>query len=269
MVGMITSVEAPQLAGKLDDLSPLESIQLLLSGKSGESLEALVEFMVLTKMFDHTRVTWGQFLVKYMDFVMTTLTGRTSLHVTFHYHNDLLAAAKREVRAKRPQMACVSYATWCEHFLNDMLYGVLTRGGMSPSAVRVIMRRLTPEDKVAVIGDLTKCRMDTVLTRDLKRVNRVRNDYLHYKIHTVPEMNRMTKRAADAVLKAEQLVNGLLDYERKALLGDFNYKKFLRRLLGSAKHLAEAMDEANTILENRGSKYRFFLEASGKRGAGS
>jgi hypothetical protein len=238
---------------------PHDLLKGLLAGEATESAQALVEMMIGAKVINPKTITGGQFLIAFLNQVLNQNANSFGTVLTVQPQPDLLSRARRESKHSS-HISCVFYATWFEHTLNDVLYGLLRRAGMKLKSVRAILRKLDADSKLLLVTDMSGYSLAPEHRKGWDQVCSARNEFLHYKVLDLSEMRQSEERARDALLKIESLVRGLVDFDRHVLIGDFNFRAFSRRIFGSPEAVLDAIREVNEQLRSKKWPIRILLQ---------
>lgn len=146
------------------------------------------------------------------------------LMASIDFRDELLEEASRLLQSDKPLIACLLYATWLEHWLNAMIFTIGERSGISyddlarrvgKSNIHQKLDRLLPELGVPQISGEHDAR--------IRKVVRLRNDYVHYKWERNDIDSDVVERSeADLVTtlrEIDQTVRYLIELERSQLTG--------------------------------------------------
>lgn len=133
------------------------------------------------------------------------------------HHESLLTEARNYTKRKKHEKACLFYATWFEHWINNL---VSTRGQiyLSREEVKILIRDCSLKAKYSCFPTLLSLpRLSNDHIKTVLRITELRNSFVHYKFTPVDldvpeEDDEAWKRDFK---RTEQAVKYLQAYERK------------------------------------------------------
>lgn len=130
----------------------------------------------------------------------------------------LLEKAEKSVRNKEYELAYVFYATYFEHFINEIISIWSQRNFVKYQTASNLVKKVSLEDKYDWVLDLLKLpSFKKIYWKTIKNVSDKRNSFMHYKYKPEP---------ADAALDKKELIKWREDYEN--ILKTITYTKFYR-----------------------------------------
>ncbi len=151
---------------------------------------------------------------------------------------NLLKEARRYMALEQLELACLMYATWCEHWLNRMIAVLCTRKGFSSQQITAIIRAIPFHGKATwLLPLLGTTSLHERHSSAMLRLAEQRNAYAHYKWRG-PQLD--TAYEEILALKEflgtfERTVTYLRQYEARRLFGGTK-----RRLQRVAKEFWDA-----------------------------
>jgi hypothetical protein len=131
---------------------------------------------------------------------------------------ELLAEARAYRKAGRNELATVLYATWAEHFLNDLVVTGAKRKGLSEDDGVQMVRGLSYRSKVAWVPKLLGFRSIAASHQTaLLKLGELRNQYVHYKWRGRPADFEGDDEYEKVVADFEKTVAYLARYERREI----------------------------------------------------
>lgn len=148
-------------------------------------------------------------------------TGPAEFEIIIDHTGTLLAEARAYRRASRFELACVLYATWVEHFLNQLIQlGAIRRGLVEADAAEMI-RGLSYRGKATwALPLLGFRRIAPGHVAALLKLGELRNRYIHYKWRGRPADAGDNTEFADSVGTFEKTVAYLRRYQRREVFAD-------------------------------------------------
>ena len=140
----------------------------------------------------------------------------------FNLIPDHTAALLREARAYRKagrhELACVLYATWAEHFLNQLVVTGAKRKGLSEEDGVKMIRNLSFESKFTWVPKLLGFRAIALShQKALRKLGELRNQYVHYKWRGYSAKGEKLDEYRQPVADFEKTVAYLGQYERREI----------------------------------------------------
>lgn len=145
-----------------------------------------------------------------------------------HQHS-LLREGERFAKRKNPNHAYIFFATYFEHFINEIIDIWATRNAIKHEVRANLIRRLNLEDKYTWLLEILKLpAFSTVHWKLIKTISDKRNNYIHYKykpeVATIPSELKIEEWRKDYshILKA---ISYTKNYRSKVVF-DGKKKKF-------------------------------------------
>lgn len=138
------------------------------------------------------------------------------------YRQHILERATAFAHSGDLEDSILYYATWFEHWINDLLTSVARRQQMDEAAIGQMIRSTNLEGKFTwLVTAFGLPAIDTALVTDIGAVASIRNSYIHYKFAGQDPDQPPTRqeKLRDAIEKAERAVPILLAYEERHLIG--------------------------------------------------
>lgn len=135
--------------------------------------------------------------------------------INYDYTSSLLAQARDFASKEEFDFAFMFYATWAEHWANQVISTILTRNDFDENAISDAIRETSFRGKFTwFIPLLDIPEIPDVHVNTLQRLSEIRNSYVHYKwkfqtIGTIKDKEREARKLADDV---EQVVEYLQEY---------------------------------------------------------
>ncbi len=108
-----------------------------------------------------------------------------NLFLTITYHVTLLTEGKRYVKTKNYELAYIFYATYFEHFINEILDIWAKKNSIEYRISSSLIRRVTLEDKYTWVLKLLKLPVfNEKHWKTIKIVSEKRNNFIHYKYNS-------------------------------------------------------------------------------------
>jgi hypothetical protein len=141
--------------------------------------------------------------------------------VVFDYKTLLLREARRFATEGANEPACLFYATWLEHWLNQMIVTAAGRRGLSREEITQMIRDLSLRAKVSwVFPALSLPRLEQTHQGLAIELSDLRNAFVHYKWQGEPEDRPRQTALARAIERVEETVTYLEDFERREIYGE-------------------------------------------------
>jgi hypothetical protein len=131
------------------------------------------------------------------------------------YTDSLLREARRSAKRGTFEFACLLYATWVEHWLNQMIVTAAARRGLTDQERTQALRRLAARHQKALI-----------------EIGELRNTFVHYKWRRQPLDDRSDKNLAGAVRNIDKTITYLRRFERREVFGGHQTRRFAKRRSG-------------------------------------
>jgi hypothetical protein len=146
------------------------------------------------------------------------------------YTATLLKEARRAHREGHDEIAVILYATWIEHFLNQVVLNGTARKGLPAADGYQMLREINLKSKATWLLPLVGLRrISEAHVNVLVRLSETRNQYVHYKWKGIDEDEpHDAKRLESLIEDAEKTITYLRRYERSVVFGDRKRATVLR-----------------------------------------
>jgi hypothetical protein len=134
--------------------------------------------------------------------------------ITVDYRSDLLRSA-RIFLPDRKYIACILYATWLEHWINNLISFCLSSNKFKRTEVTEVIRNTHPimSKYTWLLKLLHYPKISEGHLLIIKQLSELRNSFVHYKWETVNKESNA--RLDDVLAKVEKTVKYLQSYENK------------------------------------------------------
>jgi hypothetical protein len=156
------------------------------------------------------------------------------------YTPAILKHARSFVRSKRPELACVLYAIWFEHRINEILAQAAGRRGIKDEDITQMIRRARFRDKVTQLWRSLGLRnFAQAHTKRILDLMERRNEFVHYKWKASEMQGQVIGEEFRKVLDGiETCVDYVREYQRRVIYGDLRAKN-----LPGSEERAKAINE--------------------------
>jgi hypothetical protein len=131
---------------------------------------------------------------------------------------DLLELARSFKKKRRPELSCLFYSTWIEHWINKVIMISCSRKKLSGAAYKALVRECSLRGKLSLISELFKhkpIRKEQV--KAILAISEARNAFVHYKWPYDSDFG-VNKDLQEAVKNAEKIVKYLKGYHENTFL---------------------------------------------------
>ncbi len=153
----------------------------------------------------------------------------SELFFTIVHHPDLLERAEDAVKNNEWNYVYVYYATYFEHFINDILCVWAVKQKKPHKVIKELIRKVSIEDKYSWVLELLNApKFNTKHLKIIKKLSENRNSFLHYKFEPEAanepagkeqkEWNTMSRDVKKAVIYSKK-------YRSKFVWNGINRKK--------------------------------------------
>jgi len=142
-----------------------------------------------------------------------------------NYTDSLLKEAKKYLSSNNYQLTIVLYATWIEHWINDIIQFAGIQKGLNNKEIISLIKSVNNESKYSWLLPLFDLpRISEPYKKKIKKVIDLRNSFIHYKwtTKTEEEMDKEDKEYEKACIDAVKIIKYLKTYKSKNI---FNRKK--------------------------------------------
>jgi hypothetical protein len=157
----------------------------------------------------------------YLRRVVRRVERSNSFPFAVDYRQGLLAHARRFKQAEELELACLLYATWCEHWANSTIATLAYRRGMNQTDVAALLRDCSLRAKLGpLVLALGGPRIPERHAIFVGRLAESRNSFVHYKWKFAePETHDESAEQLRVLLLAvERTVRALMAWESRHLL---------------------------------------------------
>ncbi|MFF2203769.1 hypothetical protein [Streptomyces sp. NPDC058145] len=155
------------------------------------------------------------------------------VHVVTDHSEDLLRKASEALECEEYWFAILFYATWVEHWINNILIGLSCRSNIPEGVAVALIRSCSFNLKMKdVWTSLGAAPIEKDVMRTMTELMELRNGFVHYKwqarIHADKE--RQDQRVKEVALEGQKLITILQEVEDQVLF--LGRRKSLRAQLG-------------------------------------
>ncbi|WP_275558853.1 hypothetical protein [Streptomyces sp. 5-6(2022)] len=176
--------------------------------------------------------------LRYTDAKVATIEGQTTwsdddVHVVTDHCDDLLKKAVCAMRADEHWFAILFYATWLEHWVNNVLMSLSVRSGVSEGVAVALVRSCSFHVKIKdVWTSLGAAPLEKSHIRTMADLMEFRNGFVHYKwqSRSISDKDAYDQRVEEVAVSAQNLVATLEKLEDQLLFS--GRRKALRAQLG-------------------------------------
>lgn len=159
------------------------------------------------------------------------LKGKVDFKLVLDHTQDILRQAKVFYKERNLNFSCIFYATWLEHWINDLIVTQGLRKKLSDKHLKDILQRLNSDSKLSWLISLLD--LPEINRKHLKTIRAVfdfRNQFIHYKWKSKDPNDDSDKERLKKVLQeAERTVRYLKRYFTNNItkLSDKKIKKII------------------------------------------
>lgn len=103
-------------------------------------------------------------------------------YITIIHQPTLLEEGIKFARKKKYELAYIFYATYFEHWINEIIDIWAKRNGIGYEVSSNLIRKLNLEDKYTWLLSILKLpRFKEIHIKNIKKISELRNNYIHYK----------------------------------------------------------------------------------------
>jgi hypothetical protein len=176
--------------------------------------------------------------LRYTDAQVATIEGQTTwsdddVHVVTDHCDDLLKKAACAMHADEHRFAILFYATWLEHWVNNVLMSLSVRSGVPEGVAVALVRSCSFHVKIKdVWTSLGAAHLEKAHIRMMTDLMEFRNGFVHYKwqSRSVSDKDAYDQRVEEVAVSAQSLVTILEELEDQLLFS--GRRKALRAQLG-------------------------------------
>lgn len=145
-------------------------------------LEGMVYQAVLDGRLDPTGKPDSEFRQEVLRLIEATHDPNHKYLIKIDYRPSLLRHARLNLRQENEHLAVLFYATWAEHWFNDILVIVMRRRGLTKKEINEVLRAASFRSKISWLPRLLGLRRIHKPHLDrLSRISEKRNWFAHYK----------------------------------------------------------------------------------------
>ncbi|MBP8537135.1 hypothetical protein [Streptomyces sp. MK37H] len=176
--------------------------------------------------------------LRYTDAQVATIEGQTAwsdddVHVVTDHCDDLPKKAVCAMHADEHWFAILFYATWLEHWVNNVLMSLSVRSGVPEGAAVALVRSCSFHVKIKdVWTSLKAAPLGKAHIRMMTDLMEFRNGFVHYKwqSRSISDKDAYDQRVKEVAVSAQNLVTILEELEDQLLFS--GRRKALRAQLG-------------------------------------
>lgn len=166
--------------------------------------------------------------------LLTTFTQSSDKDVLWivDHRTDVLQQARTYAKSKDYNLACMLYATWFEHWLNNVIVTTGRKRGLEGEEVFHIIRDTPFRGKLTWIFPLLGLRKLSITHRNaIFKITDIRNSFVHYKWRGKDDASneREKKELIDCLANIEKTIKYLRRYENNFIF--YGKKKTLRKIV--------------------------------------
>jgi hypothetical protein len=152
------------------------------------------------------------------DFLSNLKDGNVELTTVLDLANPILEQAREFVKEGKLEFACVFYATWIEHWTNDLIDALSTRLGMGQEIGEQVIRETNLKGKLTwILRMFDMPEIDPAYLKSIINISDMRNSYIHYKFKPVDDWDERKETLQKAMEMAESIVEYLDKYRSEHL----------------------------------------------------
>ncbi|MET7715251.1 hypothetical protein [Streptomyces sp. NPDC005407] len=155
------------------------------------------------------------------------------VHVVTDHRDDLLKKATDAMRADEHWFAILFYATWLEHWVNDILMSLSVRSGVPEGVAVALVRSCSFNLKIKdVWTSLGATPIEKAHMRTMTDLMEFRNGFVHYKWQprSISDKDAYDQRVEEVAVSAQSIVTTLENLEDQLLFS--GRRNALRAQLG-------------------------------------
>lgn len=182
-------------------------------------VEAVLETGIRDGSIDPTGKSEEELEAEFLRYLGRFAAPNSEVAFIDDHTKTLLGEARAYRESGQSELACVLYATWAEHFLNQLVITGAKRKGLSETDGVQMVRDLSYRSKVTWVPKLLGFRaIATSHQKALLKLGELRNQYVHYKWRGYnPDLDEPEEEYANAVADFEKTVGYLGGYERREI----------------------------------------------------
>jgi hypothetical protein len=143
--------------------------------------------------------------------------------------DSILKEARHNYKEKNSKTSIILYATWCEHWINNIIKIKGRSKKLNPKEIDLILRRSSLAIKYRVLLPLFGLkRIYSSHFKALDKLFELRNQIIHYKWAENPLENKFRKERNTYVSEIEKTIKYLMNYENEQIFK--NKKKAILKL---------------------------------------